>query len=409
MIHFIHTADIHFGVENYGKIDQKTGFHTRLLDFHSALQHCITYAIDHKVDFFLFCGDAYKTASPTPTQQKLLLSNFLQLYQAQIPVVIIVGNHDHPLSFGKVNSLDIFSDLPIQGFHVIHKPACITIATQNGPVQIVGIPWPTKSNYTLANQTLTTQQITEQLVSSVSSIINSFAQELDPTIPSVLAGHLTVSSGVFSGSEKRAIYGPDPTFLPSQLAVAPFNYVALGHLHRHQIINPGGHPPIVYAGSIERLDFGERREEKGFCEVFIEKHETKVDFITLKTRQFIQLDIVFEDSTVKQTEYIISKIKEQNVENAIIKISYQLKPGQKDLVDLKEIQQACSEAHYVAGIHAVRPVEQRERRSNQVKLDMSIEPLLQEYFKQKAIAPEKAKQLIDKIMQLKQETEIGNN
>ncbi len=405
MIHFIHTADIHFGVENYGKIDQKTGFHTRLLDFHNALQHCVAYAIDHKVDFFLFCGDAYKTASPSPTQQKLLLSNFLQLYQAHIPVVIIVGNHDHPLSFGKVNSLDVFSDLPIQGFHVINKPARITIATKNGPVQIVGIPWPTKTNYTLANQTLTTQQITEQLVNSVNTIIKSFAQELNPTMPSVLAGHLTVSSGVFSGSEKRAIYGQDPTFLPSQLAIEPFNYVALGHLHRHQIINSGGHPPIVYAGSIERLDFGERHEEKGFCDVRIEEHETKVQFIKLKTRQFIQLDIVFEDSTVKQTEYIIGKIKEQNIENTIIKISYQLKPGQKDLVDLKEIQLTCNGAHYVAGIHAVRPVEQRERRSNQVKLDMSIEPLLQEYFKQKAITQEKSKQLIDKIMQLKQNIE----
>ena len=66
MIRFIHTADIHLGVENYGKIDQKTGIHTRLLDFSHALEYCIDYAIEQKVDFFLFCGDAYKTTSPSP-------------------------------------------------------------------------------------------------------------------------------------------------------------------------------------------------------------------------------------------------------------------------------------------------------------------------------------------------------
>src|SRR5689334_11770418 len=109
MITFIHTADIHFGMENYGKIDPQTGIHTRLLDFKKALDACIDTAIERQVDFFLFAGDAYKTAYPTPTQQRLLLSCFLRLYQANIPVIIVIGNHDHPLSFGKATSLDLFS------------------------------------------------------------------------------------------------------------------------------------------------------------------------------------------------------------------------------------------------------------------------------------------------------------
>ena len=55
VISFIHTADIHFGMENYGKIDPQTGIHTRLLDFEKALNFCIDIAIEKKVDFFLFC------------------------------------------------------------------------------------------------------------------------------------------------------------------------------------------------------------------------------------------------------------------------------------------------------------------------------------------------------------------
>ncbi|MFS8506793.1 MAG: hypothetical protein LVQ75_01505 [Candidatus Babeliales bacterium] len=54
MIKVIHTADIHFGMENYGKIDPETGIHTRLLDFEKALNFCIDYAIEQEVDLFLF-------------------------------------------------------------------------------------------------------------------------------------------------------------------------------------------------------------------------------------------------------------------------------------------------------------------------------------------------------------------
>ena len=91
MIRFIHTADIHFGVENYGRIDSQTGIHTRLLDFQNCLNHCIDHAIEQKVDFFLFSGDAYKTAHPSPTQQRLLMQCFLRLYKAHIPVIIVTA------------------------------------------------------------------------------------------------------------------------------------------------------------------------------------------------------------------------------------------------------------------------------------------------------------------------------
>ena len=114
MIRFIHTADIHFGMENYGRVDPTTGIHSRLLDFEKALNFCIDFAIEEQVDFLLFAGDAYKTAHPTPTHQRLLMNCFLRLYKAGIPIVIIVGNHDHPLSFGKAHALEIFGQIPLR-------------------------------------------------------------------------------------------------------------------------------------------------------------------------------------------------------------------------------------------------------------------------------------------------------
>ena len=145
MIRFIHTADVHFGMENYGRIDPKSGIHSRLLDFEKAFNFCIDHAIEQNVDFFLFSGDAYKTTNPSPTQQKLFLKSLLRLHHAKIPIVLVIGNHDNPLSFGKANSLEVFSDLPLEGFYVVDKPTTITLNTKNGPIQIVGIPWPTLS------------------------------------------------------------------------------------------------------------------------------------------------------------------------------------------------------------------------------------------------------------------------
>ena len=246
MIRFIHTADIHFGMENYGRIDPKTGIHSRLLDFEKAFNFCIDYAIEQQVDFFLFAGDAYKTAHPSPTHQRLLMSCFLRLYKAGIPVVIVVGNHDNPFSFGKAHALEIFGQIPLEGFHVIAKPTSLLLQTKRGSVQIVGIPWPTSNTIALSSDHMhtTAHQITEYISAGVSTIIASLASKLDSSLPAVLTGHLTVSSGIFSGSEKRAVYGTDPLFLPSQLGISPFDYVALGHLHRFQNVN--GSPSSTY-------------------------------------------------------------------------------------------------------------------------------------------------------------------
>jgi len=405
MIRFIHTADIHFGVENYGKIDLKTGIHSRLLDFVRALNCCIDYAIEKSVDFFLFSGDAYKTHHPTQTQQKLLLRCFFRLHQANIPIIIVVGNHDNPLSFGKANTLEFFDELPLNGFYVIAKPTSLRLETKSGPVQIVGIPWPTRNSIVIGKQVYkSATQITEYISHAVAAIIKNYASKLDPTIPAILAGHLTVSTGIFSGSEKRAIYGTDPVLLPSQLTIEPFDYIALGHLHRYQNLNPNSHPPLVYSGSIERIDFGERKEEKGFCIVTIKQKANVVhEFIKTPIRPFQQIEINLQPSK-SQTEQIINAIKKINIKNAIIKIIYQVPSATKDTVDLKAIQRACLDAHYIVSITPIRKFEIRKRRiGGALKINMDLSTLLDIYFSNKPELTGKKERLIEKTLQLLQE------
>lgn len=404
MIKFIHTADIHFGMENYGRIDPKTGIHTRLLDFKRALDACIDRALEEKVDFFLFSGDAYKTANPSPTQQRLLFQCLLRLFKADIPVVLVIGNHDNPLSFGKAHALDIFDELPIGGFHVIAKPTSLTINTKHGPVNIVGIPWPSRTNIAIDDKYkhASSTELTQHISKTVAGLIAHYAQELDPNIPAVLAGHLTVSNGIFSGSEKRAIYGTDPLFLPSQLAIRPFDYVALGHLHRYQNLNPHGYPAIVYAGSIERVDFGERKEDKGFCLVTIkEKNNTIHEFIKVPTRPFIQIDVKLAPE-VDQTEQIIRALEERDITDAVIKIIYHVPADRRDMVDLQAVQRACAKALYVVGIIPVMQHKARERRPA-VKVDMDLKTLLATYFKSKPELSKHSDELIEKALMLQHE------
>lgn len=406
MISFIHTADIHFGVENYGRIDPQSGIHSRLLDFQRALNFCIDHAIAHHVDFFLFSGDAYKTAHPSPTQQKLLFNCLMRLFKASIPVIIIVGNHDNPLSYGKAHSLDIFHDLPLEGFHVIAKPTIVPLKTKSGPINIVGIPWPTRNTISMTNTHLNKSgtEITEYISKAVASIIADCAKKLDPQIPAVLAGHLTVSSGIFSGSEKRAVYGNDPILLPSQLAIAPFDYVALGHLHRYQNLNPNGYPAIIYSGSIERVDFGERKEDKGFCLVTIEqKNKTSHEFIKTPTRPFIQVELQLQP-TVDQTQQIIAVLEQHNIIDAVVKIVYHLPPGKKDTVDIRAIERACAKAMYLVGIIPVRKPETRDRRIA-MKVDMDLATLLTTYFLSKPEYKDKKDELIEKALDLYEESQ----
>ena len=404
MIQFVHTADIHFGVENYGKIDQKTGIHSRLLDFYNALNFCIDWCLEQNIDFFLFAGDAYKTANPSPTQQRLLMKCLLRLHAAGIPIVIVVGNHDHPLSFGKANALDVFGDMPLDGFHVISRPTSLMLQTKSGPVQIVGIPWPTRNTIaaTDAHKHKTGTELTTYISSSVATIIQGFARELDPALPTVLSGHLTVSSGVFSGSEKRAIYGTDPVLMPSQLAISPFDYVALGHLHRHQNLNPSGHPPVVYAGSIERIDFGERKEDKGFCAVTIANKKTQFDFIKVPTRPFIQIEAKIKAGS-DHTDQLIAEIQKHEVTGAVLKIIYHVPEGKKDHVDLRAVQRACVTAHHIAAVIPIHPIVPRKRRTG-LSVDMDMPTLLRHYFANKPEWTDKTEDLITKALELENDS-----
>ena len=212
-------------------------------------------------------------------------------------------------------------------------------------------------------------------------------------------GRVTVSSGIFSGSEKRAVYGHDPILLPSQLAVEPFDYVALGHLHRFQNVNDKGNIPVIYSGSIDRSDFGERKEEKVFCDVTInQKNDVKYNFIPLATRPFIQVDVSLNEQD-DQTEQILKALAKHTIQNAILKITYEIPSTLTDMVDVKKIQKYCFDAMHIVGIIPIRSVQTRAHR-DLLKNEMNLETLLQTYFESQDSLKKRALILTEKALRL---------
>ena len=183
---------------------------------------------------------------------------------------------------------------------------------------------------------------------------------------------------------------------------------ALGHLHRYQNLNKSG-TPVVYAGSIERVDFGERKESKGFCSVTIEKcgddkRQTAYSFVELPTRPMIQIE-VFLDGVKDQTEQIIDAIKKHDINDAIVKIMYHIPEGKQDRVDLAVVLQVCAQAMYVVGILPIHKLVTRERRAA-LKVDMDYTTLLSRYIESKETLHARKALLIEKAITLQQELEL---
>src|SRR5512136_37689 len=97
----LHFADLHIGMENYGRVDPATGLSTRLADFLAVLDQVVEYALSNEVDLVVFAGDAYKTRDPNPTHQREFAKRIRRLTDAGLPVFLLLGNHDLPTPAGR--------------------------------------------------------------------------------------------------------------------------------------------------------------------------------------------------------------------------------------------------------------------------------------------------------------------
>ena len=184
MVHVVHFADVHLGVENYGSFDPSIGYSTRVTDFLTAMDKMVEYALKY-ADLVLFAGDAYKTRDPSPTQQREFAARIVKISSAGIPVVLLAGNHDTPSTVGRANTIDVFDVLNAANVIVISKAKVLKLRTKAGQVRIIALPW-----------------------SDLSRAGKLLRKEYDHFIPNIVMSHCTIS-GASYGSERKALLGTE--------------------------------------------------------------------------------------------------------------------------------------------------------------------------------------------------------
>jgi len=265
VIKLIHLADVHIGMENYGRLNPETGLNTRLHDFLDTLDEAIARAIAEPVDAVVIAGDVYKSRDPSPTHQRELARRIIRLIKADIQVIIVPGNHDTPMAAGRATSVDIFRELELPNVTVMRRISSERIQTRSGPLQVVALPWLTKGTLLSHDEfrNLPMDDLLQQMATIIDEALPRICGNLDPNIPAVLVGHAHVF-GARVGAERLLTLGNDPMLNASMLDLPNVGYYAMGHIHKHQAVVTGPRP-VVYAGSINRVDFSEEEEKKGSC------------------------------------------------------------------------------------------------------------------------------------------------
>lgn len=397
----LHFADLHLGVENYGRLDPATGLSSRLLDFLSALDRVVDYALENSVDLVVFCGDTYKSREPTQTQQREFAKRINRLATNGVKIFLLTGNHDLPNAAGRATSTEIFDTLAIKNIYVSNRPDIYRIKTKGGTMQVVSLPWLRRSALLAREETknLTFEQINQKLQQVLTDIIAAKAAELDPKLPAILAAHVWVA-GARLGSEKSMTLGQEHELLLSNIANPAFDYIALGHIHKNQVLS--SNPPVVYAGSLERVDFGEEKNEKGFYVVEIEsdketgKRQVKFDFHPVEGRRFLTINVEIEPNDADPTATVVKGISEEanKVRDAIIRLQISLPAELEGQLRDNDIRNALQEAHYFTIAKDVR----REARLRLGKWTAEeIKPLdaLKAWLETQKFSPERAKTLLE--------------
>ncbi len=403
----LHFADVHIGVENYSRTDPDTGLSTRLHDFLETFDELVDYAIGANVDLALFCGDAYKSRDPSQTHQREFAKRIVRLSEAGIPSFLLIGNHDTPHVQGRATSLDIYRTLPLPMVTIGDNAATYIIETPAGPIQIVAVPWVRRSQLLARDEMrgLSTIEINAKISDTLTNLIQIQAQRLDPHIPAILAGHITVNDARTS-SEQSMMLGSDHVLLRSSVALPQFDYVALGHIHKHQII--GRNPHVVYSGSLQRIDFGEERDEKGFCVIELDTtkpqgnriNESDFHFQTVNARRFLTIDVKLDAGDPSPNLTVADRVSRHATRDAIVKLNIEMPASLEPLLSDSEIRASLSEAHYVAAISRQITERPRTRLDGTYSDGLTPSQLLERYLDSRDTPPDRAKDLLERGSQL---------
>lgn len=346
----VHASDLHLGVAGHGG--------KRAQDFAARWLDCCDYVVDHAVDALIFSGDAFHTRNPEPQALNVFAQGVKRVAAAGIPVILLVGNHDLPATAGRAHALSVLHTLDVPNVTVLDHPVCKVVNTLAGRLGIYALPWPAKG-WTVGAQDNSFAERDARLGAFLGAELARLAADARNTKTycdhTILVSHIGVAEAVAS-SETGMMLGRE-TQLP--LAVFrehadAFDYVALGHYHKTQMWprerGLDGAPWIAYAGSMERVDFGEAADPKGWLRVDLDRQTVAhVEGHRTAPRRMVDIGIDCRAAGVAADAFVAEQIAQYgDLSDCIVRLRLCLRNDQ--IVSEGALQRALQSAWSVAPV-----------------------------------------------------------
>lgn len=348
----LHFSDAHIDMANYGRHDPATGLPLRVLDFLKSLDTIVDTAINEQVDLVIFAGDAYKDRSPAPTFQREWGKRIMRLSRAKIPTLLLVGNHDISPSIGRAHAIQEFDTLQTPFVKVLDRPQFLKPSDLwDLRAQVIAMPWISRSALMASTGETDSTEAFTRIEDNIGGLIEGWLEESDPSLPIILTAHASIEGAKFGG-ERLVILGNDLVLSAGLVKNKKLNYVAMGHIHKPQDVNEGHQPPVIYPGSIERVDFGEAAEERFFVIAQIEAgKDTRVEWRELKgTRPFIDCRARLQSGDDANETLLAALPSQKKMQDAIVRLVVEYPREMDALIDeaaLRKHTEKTFEFHFV--------------------------------------------------------------
>lgn len=323
-----HIADVHLGITRYQQRDPATGLNIRSQDFNRAFEEALEKAMSEHVDFILIAGDLFHSRNPYPLVKEFALDRLHKVGTNGTPVFIVSGNHEAPVTRGVGNPLAVLKYLP--NVYVFREPGCVDLSIKGKDLSVLGVPYNTAQPM---NELFSEQQWPQTLSRHRKGFKN------------ILLSHGSIE-GFAEGAETMISTRLEGR-IPLERIPPDFDYIAMGHIHRSQVLYHSQNPslPIVYPGSLERVDFRERNEEKGFYLLDMTGDEPSLAFEPVQARKMIELSPV--DCTGKDgpqiTREAATVVRTSDVSGKIVGLTLtgSLELSAKRMLDTSSIKEAA--------------------------------------------------------------------
>ncbi len=335
----LHTSDWHL-TEKLGSVDRHP-------DIVARLREIARYLDEYRVDVMLVSGDMFSQCTRWDEIERAVkdVNTIFKPYLLRGgTIVAISGNHDNEHLFSILRTtLDLALPLDTQQMgggprpsgrlYLASEPGLLRLSDEDGQVvQFVLLPYPTQMRYlkdekirysSLADKH---QRLHDELVKRLDNIVSNALREDQR---SVLVSHIHVRGSEIHTSHHLS-ENEEIVFEQGELPTR-WEYMALGHIHKPQAIRTIPH--ARYAGSIERLDWGEREDDKGvvFVEIGPDGRTKEPILLPLEGTLFYEIEI-------RDHEKDIQQLQEQypNATPALVRCHIIYKPGD----DLNSVLQA---------------------------------------------------------------------